>query len=458
MPASWLPTPWLPAAVAVLGTFAWRAVLLELAPVAYSFDGYQRWAGRDHVLVQSWLPVTQALIWATAQLGGGIHSGRHVMAFVAALAAGAGTLLAQRISEARHGPALAVYTGWAFVVASFFGPWVSWGTVFYQESTFLLVLFAGLHLALGRRPMFGDLVMGLLGLVRYEGWPVILIYVAWRQRPSALLAFWGMGVWLALRGAGVEGYQASPVNFADWEGLGARFTVANWADDVFMFGWRLLNSGGFVWVILGGMVAWFNRSLTGVRIVVLVFVSQVAITAAWLAGLEVSTSRMTVIPVAVMAVLGAGVAPWLVVRKRALWLVPVGLAIILGVALSDARRRMRVESFRIKEETAALRLMEDCPGCTWWVLPRRNMGTRSRHDGCEVIQGISDLIAGEDFYCAPWVPSEDAMALYSGCAGTIRWDPTTQTYLSERHLSGTAPPLPLMPPDPDLRTDNAGEE
>ena len=125
------PTVWLPAAVAM----------------AVAFDGYQRWAGRDHILVQDWLPVTQALIWLTAQLGGDIYVGRLVMAFVAASAAGAGTWLAQSLAAERVGPREATTAGWAFVIAALFGPWSSWGTVFYQESTFLLVLFGGLALA-----------------------------------------------------------------------------------------------------------------------------------------------------------------------------------------------------------------------------------------------------------------------------------------------------------------------
>ena len=454
----WLPTPWLPAVVAVFATFAWRAFLLHVAPVAYSYDGYQRWAGRDHILVQSWLPVTQSIIWVTAQFGGDLATGRLVMAAVAALSAGAGTLLAQRISEARHGPALAVYAGWTFVVAAFFGPWVSWGTVFYQESTFLLVLFSAMYLALGRRPVLGDLVMGLLGLVRYEGGPVILLYVAWRRKPGSLLALWGMGVWLALRGSGLEGFHASPVNFADWEGLGTRFNLNKWLDDVAMWLWRLVNSGGLVWIVLGSLVAWFNRELSGVRVMTLIFLSQVAITAAWLAGLEVSTSRMVVIPVAVMAVLGAGVAPWIVQRKSAIALLPVGLAIVLAVGLNDAGRRMRVEGYRVRAETEALRLMGDCPGCIWWVVPRPKAGTRARHDGCEVIQGISDMVEGEDFYCASWVDSEQAMELYSQCGGTLRYDDVTQAYVAERHLSGTAPPMPLVPADPALRTDDGADE
>ena len=119
---------------------------------------------------------------------------------------------------------------------------------------------------------------------------------------------------------------------------------------------------------------------------------------------------------------------------------------------------MRVEGYRVRAETEALRLMGDCPGCIWWVVPRPKAGTRARHDGCEVIQGISDMVEGEDFYCASWVDSEQAMELYSQCGGTLRYDDVTQAYVAERHLSGTAPPMPLVPADPALRTDDGADE
>jgi hypothetical protein len=452
------PTFWLPPVLSAVFAFAWRIVLIQLAPTAYSFDGFQRWGGRDHVLVQDWLPATQAFIWLTAQAGGGIYAGRVVMAGVAALAAGAGCWLAQSLAAERVGPREATWAGWAFLVAASFGPWCSWGTVFYQESTFLLVLFAGLALALGRRPLLADLVIGLLGLVRYEGWPIVLMYLVWRRRPAALLALWGMAVWVAIRASGVEGYHASPVNFADWEGLAERFTIGRWFDDVAMLGYRLINSGGAVWVVGGAIVAWLERRSPLIRLVTAIVASQFAITLAWLAGLEVSTSRMVIIPVAVSAVLGASLAPIIARDRRAIYLLPIGLAALMGVGLEDAQRRMRVETYRIRHEKQALRLMDDCPGCVWWVLPRRGLGTRARHDGCEVIQGISDLIEGEDFFCASWVHPDEAMASYAQCGGTIRWDSDEKAYVAEQHLPGSMPAMPRLPPDPALRTDLDGDE
>lgn len=458
MRAGGAPTWWLPAATATVVAFVWRVVLVEFAPVAYSYDGYQRWAARDHILVQDWLPATQVIIWITAQLHGDIYAGRLVMVGVAALAAGAGAWLAQSLAAERVGAAESAWAGWAFVVAAAFGPWCSWGTVFYQESTFLLVLFGGLGLALARRPVLADLVIGLLGLVRYEGWPIVLMYLVWRRRPAALLALWGMALWVGIRSFGPEGYHSSPVNFADWEGLGERFTFADWFRDLDMLVFRLANSGGLVWILAAALYSWLDRRSPLTRLIAAIAVSQVAVTLVWLAALEVSTSRMVVIPVAVSAVLGAALAPLVARQRRLMYLLPVGLAVLLAVGLEDAKQRMRVETMRIRHEKAALRLMGECPGCVWWVLPRRGLGTRARHDGCEVIQGISDLVAGEDFYCATWEDPDEALEVYARCGGTIRWDAEERMYVSERHLPGSMPELPILDPDPALRTDLDGEE
>lgn len=515
------PTPWLPPLVAFFVAFAWRVSLILLAPVPYSFDGYQRWAGRDHFLVQDWLPATQGLIWLTARLGGDLFVGRVVMAAVAATAACLGSMLVMRIARERHPPAAATWAGWAFVIAACFGPWCSWGTVFYQESTFLVVLFAGLLLAGTRWPWLGDVVIGLVGLVRYEGWPCIVLYIAWRShllplvwawlgalrrghlpgrdedaslRPIVLavrrawrplaIACWGMIAWMVIRAVYGHGYQASPVSFADWEGLGQRFTLAAWLHDARTLAWRFSSSTGVWWIALGVLVAWRERASALVQLITLLFLAQVAITVVWLAGLEVSTSRMTVIPVVLAAVLGAVAVPDLVAMRLVLatterrfrlrlsttdpapalgtrfrilplsLLVPIGLAVMLGSGLEDARHRMRAEAYRVRYETPAVTAMEECPGCTWWVLPRRGLGTRARHDGCEVIQGTSNMLAGSQFYCAPWVKPEDAAELYANCSGTIRWNSGTRSYLIERHLNGSLPPMPDWVPDPALRTDD----
>lgn len=428
---------WLPAVVAFFASLAWRACILVMWPTAYAFDGYQRWAGRDHILVQDWLPATQSIIWAVAAVGGGIREGRIVMSLVGALAAALGTLLVQRLAEPA-GPRAERVAGWSFAVAALFGPWGSWGTVFYQESTFLAVLFGALYLAASGRLMLADVAMGLLGLVRYEGWPCVLLYIAWRRDFRAGIATWGILVWLAIRALGIEGYHASPVNFADWEGLSDRFSWAKYEHDLSMLMYRVANSGGMTWVILGALGLWTFRSSGLVLLLGALAASQAAATLAWLAGLEVSTSRMLVIPTALVGTLGALGVAWAEEKVRWKWVAPVGLMIVLAISLVDSGRRAGVEGFRVRQERLAVEQMEECPGCTWWVLPRKRLGTRERHDGCEVIQGITDMRHGREFYCAPWVDDGQTSALYATCSGTVRWDGPKREYVVERHLAGSA--------------------
>lgn len=443
---------WFPPVVAFFASLSWRGCILVLWPTAYAFDGYQRWAGRDHILVQDWLPATQSVIWLVASLGGGIREGRIAMSLVGAVAAALGTLLVQQLA-APAGERAARVAGWAFVVGALFGPWGSWGTVFYQESTFIGVLFGALYLASSGRLVAADLVIGLLGLVRYEGWPCVLLYMGWRREWRSTVATWGIAVWIGIRLAGIEGYHASPVNFADWEGLSDRFSWKTYRHDLEMLIYRLANSGGMTWVILGtiGLLAFRRSSM--VVLLGLLFASQAAATFAWLAGLEVSTSRMLVIPTALAATLGALGVAWAEAKVRWKWIAPVSLMVVLAISLVDSGRRANVEGMRVRQERAAVATMEECPGCTWWVVPRKRLGTRERHDGCEVIQGITDMQHGREFFCAPWVGDDDTSSLYATCSGTVRWDGGKREYVVERHLAGTASAPPIAteetsPPEP----------
>ena len=429
-------TPWLPAVTALGRGFVWRLLLVLQSPVAFSFDGFQRWAGRDHVLIQDWMPTTQVLIWLTAQAGGELLAGRVVMCLVSGLAAAAGTLLAQRLAAAEYGERPALWAGWTFAVASAYPHWAAWGTVFYQESSFLLVLFTGLWLAARGNLRGGDLVIGLLGLVRYEGWPCVLLYLAWRRDRRALVALWGPLVWLAIRGFGGEGHAASPVNFADWEGLTDRFALEAWLGDVLGLARRLWAAGGWVWWSLGGVALWLHRRSSLCWLVAALVAAQLAATLAWVAGLETSTSRMGVVPVVMVAVLGASAVPALARWPRSGWALVVALAALLGFQLVEGRDRMRAETRFFAAEADALEEMRRCPGCRWWVLPRSGLGTRARHDGCEVLQGISSLRHGKDFYCSSWIV-DDRAAASASTDGTVRWDEVAKVYRVERHLSGT---------------------
>jgi hypothetical protein len=387
---------------------------LAVFPANYSFDGFQRWAGRDHVLVQAWLPVTQAVIALVSAAGGGVIPTRIAMALIAASAAAAGTVLAERLG----GRAAA----WAFVVPASYGPFLVWGAALYQEGTFLLVLFSALALALAGRERWADLVIGLLGLVRYEGWPCVALYFLWRRDPRALVSLWGIAVWLFLRvGLHLPGYAASPVDFDDWEGLGERTTLAAWAHDAASLFWDAWNSGGISFAVagvIGSVVGWKRR---GVPLLVAIGLVQVAAVSGWLAGLEVATYRMLVVPVLLAGLLGAVGAAHVWERLPQKWrpaLLAVG-ALLLAIGHLEGWRGMRSEYVRTGPERALLAQMEARPECTWTITPRNRLGTRLRHDGCEVVQGLGERRHGDGFWCTTW-PGEPPAG--GACVASARWE------------------------------------
>ncbi len=418
----------MPAAVAFGVTLALRLGLLAAFPGNYSFDGFQRWAGRDHVLVQAWLPVTQLVIAGVAALGGGVLSARVAMAVLAAGAVAAGVVVA-----GLFGGRLAA---WTFFVPACYGPFLVWGAALYQEGTFLLVLFGGLALALSGRLALADVVIGLLGLVRYEGWPCIALYVAWRRDPRALVGLWGVLVWLGLRyGLDLEGHRASPADFDDWEGMGARTTLDSWSKDAVRLFWAAFQSGGvtcFVAACVGIATAWRRR---GVLLVAAMGLAQVAAVSGWMAGLEAATYRMLVVPVAIAGLLGSvgAAVVWARLPERLRpALVLIG-SVLVGVGLVDAWRANEAEVERIAPELELLAVMEAAPDCAWIVTPRAQLGTRSRHDGCEILQGIGDARHGDGFWCAPWGPAPRST---SACVATAVWDGEAERYTLARLADG----------------------
>lgn len=376
-----------------------RFVLLAEFAGNYSFDGFQRWAGRDHVLIQAWLPVTQSVINAVAALGGGIVEARIAMSVIAAGAVAAGVVVAGRIGG--------TVAAWAFLVPACYGPFVVWSAVPYQEGTFLLVLFGGLALALSGRWFLADLAIGLLGLVRYEGWPCVLLYVAWRRDPRALVAVWGMVAWMTARyGLDLHGHHVSPADFDDWEGMGDRTTFTSWIQDAKRLFWSAWNSGGVSYAVAAvvGIATSWRRP--GVLLLAAVGLAQVAAVSGWLAGLEIATYRMLVVPVVVAGLLGAvgAAAVWarLSDRSRPVLVLLGTLLICIGVV--EAWRGTRSEFTRMAPERELLAAITDRPDCAWIITPRIGLGTRQRHDGCEILQGLGDVRHGDGFWCAPWGP------------------------------------------------------
>lgn len=450
----WTPGVWAIAALTLVISFAVRVGLIHGWPGNFSFDSFQRWAGRDHVLIQDWLPATQAVVWAVARSGGGLADARMALAFIGAIGAAASVLasaqVTTRLTTRLPGAAPMVAAIFASQIG-LFGPALAWSTVLYQEGTFLSVFFLALVLALDGRLLAADVVMGGLGLVRYEGWPVVALYVWWRRDKKSLRALWGAAVWLTIRAVGPEGFRASPVSFADWDGISGRFGDMAWFAHLAHLGQKTWVSGGWLWLVFAGVFALRARGERTGMFLGLVLLSQVAATLAWMTGLEAAVSRMMVMPISLASVMAAPAAAWVWARTPWRWV--RGIALVLGALfmarrVNDACVRVALEVVYRRPEQGALMMMKQCPTCVWWVDPIIGMGTRLRHDGCEAIQGLSELRSGEDFWCALWVPDFDAKARYAETDGTVEFSHATGVYVVTRHPRGS--PLPAIPEGRDM--------
>lgn len=389
--------------------FAVRLALIVTHPDNYSMDAYQRWGGREHLLVQDWLPATQSVVWLVSALGGGILAMRIAMAIIGALAVTAGAWVARSLG----GPA----AGWFFVPVGLFGPFLTWSVVPYQEGTFLLALFAGLALALhahaSEKPpnnpfwILADVAMGSLALVRYEGWPVTLLYILWRRTPRAAVALWGMALWLAFKSLGIDGHAASPVSYADWEGIDSRFSLDGitrtldrlWTQALDTKGALLVPAGLWAWNVLR------KRSRPGTWFLGLVFAGQIAALIGWLVGLETATYRMQAIPGVLCGLFAAAAIGlwWTDSTQKPLKAVAIVGAVatsflFVNQGFDNAKRSTR----SVRWEKRLVDTMESCADCTYLVVPRKGIGTRDRHDGCEIIQGLGTALHDEQFWCMRW--------------------------------------------------------
>ena len=437
-----------PALVVALVAFVVRVALIVAIPENYSMDAYQRWAGREHLLVQAWLPATQSLLFFVDALGGGILVARLLLSAVAALACGAGASLAAAFGTPR--------SAWLFLPVALFSPFLTWSTVPYQEGTFLALLLGGLALAL-REPtptprglLLADLVMGGLALVRYEGWPVVLLYVAWRRDLRAGAALWGMGLWALVKSLGLlQPHLASPIDYADWAGLSHRFDPADylkswgdWAGDLFY-------SGALLFTVLGAGGVWlaFREGRRGVGLLVLIWLGQLVAVAGWMAGLETATLRMQVVSGVVAGIFGAAMAGriWDQVGIALRSALGLGILAFCAAAFYGAYETARISVWSVHWEVELIETMESCEGCVYLVKPRARFGTRNRHDACEVLQGLGGLVVGRDFFCETWDwPIDEARITHEA-----RWKKGGYV-LSERGAAAPeeAPDAP-NPVDPD---------
>ena len=400
-----------------------RLVLLQTYPENYSMDAYQRWGAREHILVQGWLPATQTLLWLTASLGGGIVAMRVVMSIVGALAVTAGAWVARYV--AGHA------AGWLFVPIGLFGPFLTWSVVPYQESMFLLFLFGGLALALHAQTMslpphhriwtWADLIAGALPLVRYEGWPVTVLYIIWRRNPRAFIALWGALLWVGIKWIGIESNASSPIDYADWEGLDTRFSTTVLSTSLSKLWIQMVDTKGIVLLVLG-LGGWFHlwrAKRPWTLWLGLVLAGQLVALVGWLVGLETATYRMQAVPGVLLGLFVASSSGLLWAKygnrtRVALTVSGIALAVLFTVQGFDNSKR---STRAVRWETRLVETMSNCPECRYLIQPRTGIGTRDRHDGCEIIQGLSMALHGGQFWCQAW---EDAPVDF-GATHAARW-------------------------------------
>jgi len=376
-----------------------RLYVVWAVPHNFSFDGYQRWAGREHILVQDWLPATQALIYAIESLGGDINDTRIVLAMIASLAAAMGAALA--------GACFGNRAAWWYLPFAVFYPFLTWSTVPYQEGTYLLLLFSALVAFQHHRVVLADLCIGALCLVRYEAWAIAVLWLMIRRDPKAIIAMWGILIWTVIRvGFDGVGHAASPIDFADWNGLLERTSPRIALTTLTKLGHQLLNSAGWSALLMGGIGGlWALKSGTLVtRFIVVTVMIQVAAIFGWMLGLETAIERMQVIVVMTIGVLATH--PLVHMSKKTRWIgIACGVAAVwvsmnsISYSVYAAKRSVNY----VKPEMDLAAEMIQCgPTCRWSISPRDGLGTRSRHDGCEVIQGVTEYRHGHDFICETW--------------------------------------------------------
>lgn len=373
-----------------------RAFLIFRTPGIFAFDGFQRWAGREQLLIRDWLPATQSIIVLSSPFESPSFT-RILLAILASVA----VLALVQISHKTFGQRV----GWYTVPIAAFGPFAVWSSTLYQEGTFLFICLGAIALAthLSKSWLWlADILAGAIALTRYEGWPVLFLYLVWRKDKRSLLALWGPILWILVKMSGVEGFAPSPIDYADWNGLNERFSWAQYYTHVSRFFYQSLESGALgVWLLALPAAQHYCRKKHPMTLLLVgIFLSQVAAVAGWIAGLETAIQRMQVILTVIAMPLSAATIARFVPAPRMVSIV-LGLALIgiwtnFGVNTADRNHR----SFRHERQLASE--IQACSDCRWHIQPRQGLGTRNRHDGCEIIQGLSTLQHNRDFWCLAW--------------------------------------------------------
>ena len=420
-----------------------RTALIAWMPDAYQFDAYQRWAGRDHLYIQVWLPATQILVWLVGKLGGTPLILRLVFSMLGALTIGMIVKLAfsmrEDLGENSNETDQKPSQHWLWLALPFvvFGPYVVWSSVPYQESTLLFFLIGGLLLH-RVKPELGDICIGALALVRYEGWPLIVVHWLLRRNLKAVLfSSWGMIAWLSIKHFGwLTPYMASPDSFSDWNELSSNFNPRK-AKHLARQLWLMFDSSAAGWFLLAAtpmLTSWRQWDYRH-WMLFWAFWGQCAALVGWLFSLGIAFSRMMVLPVMILAPLSILGLRWAWNRwKDTPWkrnIFCFALIAVSGWTVRDIYIDITSFNKHNRWERALVKDIKQCDGDVWSIYPRIHNGPRSRHDGCEVVQGLTNLKAGEDFSCVPWG--------WGGPMATIvaNWDEEKNTYDVER-VSGVS--------------------
>ena len=121
-------------------------------------------------------------------------------------------------------------------------------------------------------------------------------------------------------------------------------------------------------------------------------------------GLETATYRMQAIPGVMLGLLAAsGLGMRLARAPKWMGIVALGIISLLAIRfIPQAHDNARRSTRSVKWEKRLVEKMDACENCSWTIKPRRRLGTRDRHDGCEIVQGLSDYRHGVDFWCTTW--------------------------------------------------------
>ena len=109
---------------------------------------------------------------------------------------------------------------------------------------------------------------------------------------------------------------------------------------------------------------------------------------------------MLIIPTFLLSIFASGLP-----RK---WLIlPIASVIFSLIGTQQAFKHTRRDTRNFRFERKLAKKIYECTDCRFLVIPRKGMGTRDRHDGCEVLQGVSHLMHPKDFSCKLWMDNID---------------------------------------------------